>query len=42
MEKISLTTRKFIITDRKYHDSNALDMIIPQPDAIYLMDMTII
>ncbi|MDD4199681.1 MAG: IS4 family transposase [Paludibacter sp.] len=27
-----------LITDGKYHDSNALDMIIPQPQAIYLMD----
>ena len=27
-----------LITDGKYHDSNALDMIIPQPEAIYLMD----
>jgi hypothetical protein len=26
------------ITDGKYHDSNALDVIIPIPDAIYLMD----
>lgn len=26
------------ITDGKYHDANALDLIIPQPDAIYLMD----
>lgn len=26
------------ITDGKYHDSNILDEIIPQPDAIYLMD----
>lgn len=27
-----------LITDGKYHDSNALDRIIPLPDAIYLMD----
>jgi len=27
-----------LITDGKYHDSNALDVIIPIPDAIYLMD----
>jgi hypothetical protein len=27
-----------LITDGKYHDSNALDTIIPQTDAIYLMD----
>jgi hypothetical protein len=27
-----------LITDGKYHDSNALDMIIPISDAIYLMD----
>jgi hypothetical protein len=26
------------ITDGKYHDSNVLDEIIPQPDAIYPMD----
>ncbi len=26
------------ITDGKYHDSNILDVIIPLPDAIYLMD----
>jgi hypothetical protein len=26
------------ITDGKYHDSNALDVIIPEPNAIYLMD----
>ena len=26
------------ITDGKYHDSNILDMIVPLPDAIYLMD----
>ncbi len=26
------------ITDGKYHDSNALDVIVPLPDAIYLMD----
>lgn len=26
------------ITDGKYHDANALDLIILQPDAIYLMD----
>ncbi len=29
-----------LIIDGKYHDSNALDMIIPQPGAIYLMDMS--
>ena len=28
-----------LVTDGKYHDSNALDMIQPQPGAIYLMDM---
>jgi len=27
-----------LITDGKYHDSNALDEIIPVPNAIYLMD----
>jgi len=27
-----------LVTDGKYHDSNALDVIIPQPNAIYLMD----
>ena len=27
-----------LVTDGKYHDSNALDEIIPIPDAIYLMD----
>lgn len=27
-----------LITDGKYHDSNALDVIVPEPDAIYLMD----
>jgi len=27
-----------LVTDGKYHDSNALDVIVPQPDAIYLMD----
>jgi hypothetical protein len=27
-----------LITDGKYHDSNALDVIVPQPYAIYLMD----
>lgn len=27
-----------LITDGKYHDSNVLDIIAPQPDAIYLMD----
>jgi hypothetical protein len=26
------------ITDGKYHDSNALDVIMPISDAIYLMD----
>lgn len=26
------------ITDGKYHDSNALDVIVPMPDSIYLMD----
>lgn len=26
------------ITDGKYHDANALDLITPQPDTIYLMD----
>jgi hypothetical protein len=26
------------ITDGRYHDSNILDEIVPQPDAIYLMD----
>lgn len=33
----SIPTFTFI-TDGKYHDSNALDVIIPIPDAIYLMD----
>jgi hypothetical protein len=28
-----------LVTDGKYHDSNALDMIQSQPGAIYLMDM---
>ncbi len=28
-----------LVTDGKYHDSNALDMFQPQPGAIYLMDM---
>lgn len=27
-----------LITDGKYHDSNALDEMIPEPNAIYLMD----
>jgi len=27
-----------LITDGKYHDSNALDVIIPEADAIYIMD----
>jgi hypothetical protein len=27
-----------LITDGKYHDSNVLDVIVPQPEAIYLMD----
>ena len=27
-----------LITDGKYHDSNALDVIVPQADAIYLID----
>lgn len=27
-----------LITDGKYHDSNALDVIVPQTGAIYLMD----
>jgi hypothetical protein len=27
-----------LITDGKYHDSNALDVIVPQTEAIYLMD----
>jgi hypothetical protein len=27
-----------LITDGKYHDSNVLDHIIPEPDAIYIMD----
>jgi len=27
-----------LITDGKYHDSNALDVIVPVSDAIYLMD----
>ena len=26
------------ITDGKYHDSNALEVIVPQPSAIYVMD----
>jgi hypothetical protein len=26
------------ITDGKYHDSNILDVLVPEPDAIYLMD----
>ena len=26
------------ITDGKYHDSNVLDIIVPQSEAIYLMD----
>jgi hypothetical protein len=26
------------ITDGKYHDSNTLDVIVPEPNAIYLMD----
>ncbi len=33
----SIPTFNFI-TDGKYHDSNVLDEILPQPDAIYLMD----
>jgi len=27
-----------LITDGKYHDSNVLDILIPRPDAIYIMD----
>lgn len=27
-----------LVTDGKYHDSNVLDVIVPQPDAIYLLD----
>lgn len=27
-----------LITDGKYHDGNALDIILPQPGSIYLMD----
>src|SRR6187402_1271534 len=27
-----------LITDGKYHDSNVLDQIIPEPEAIYIMD----
>jgi transposase len=27
-----------LITDGKYHDSNTLDVIIPEPNAVYLMD----
>lgn len=27
-----------LITDGKYHDSNALDHIVPEPEAIYIMD----
>jgi hypothetical protein len=27
-----------LVTDGKYHDSNVLDVIVPQPCAIYLMD----
>jgi hypothetical protein len=27
-----------LVTDGKYHDSNVLDVLVPQPDAIYLMD----
>jgi len=27
-----------LITDGKYHDSNVLDVIVPNPEAIYLMD----
>lgn len=27
-----------LITDGKYHDSNVLDILIPVPDAIYIMD----
>jgi hypothetical protein len=27
-----------LITDGKYHDSNAMDEMIPEPNAIYLMD----
>ena len=28
------------ITDGKYHDNNVLDIIVPQPGAIFLMDRT--
>ncbi|HBX21008.1 MAG TPA: IS4 family transposase [Porphyromonadaceae bacterium] len=31
-----------LVTDGKYHDSNVLDMIQPNPGAIYLMDMAYI
>ncbi|MFI0431491.1 IS4 family transposase [Mariniflexile sp. HMF6888] len=27
-----------LITDGKYHDSNVLDVIVPIPDAVYIMD----
>jgi IS4 transposase len=27
-----------VVTDGKYHNSNVLDVIVPQPDAIYLID----
>jgi len=27
-----------LITDGKYHDSSALDVIIPEAEAIYIMD----
>ncbi len=27
-----------LITDGKYHDSNVLDILIPMPDAVYIMD----
>jgi len=27
-----------LVTDGKYHDSNVLDVLIPVPDAIYIMD----
>jgi hypothetical protein len=27
-----------LITDGKYHDSNVLDLIVPQSNAIYVMD----
>jgi hypothetical protein len=27
-----------LITDGRYHDSNALDVILPEANAIYLMD----